>query len=52
MPKDSNPAAASNNRHHTHSHVYRTQAELLEELLGRGDGDPDMNGYPNEPKTT
>lgn len=43
-----NPAAAENNLHHTLA--YRSEQEWLEDLLGRGPGDPDMSGYyPGEP---
>ena len=52
MPKDPNPAAASNNRHHTHSHVYRTEQEFLDETLGRGDGDFDCYSIQDESVTT
>lgn len=43
-------AAPENNLHHTST--YRTADELLDDIVGRGAGDPDMYGYPGEPTAT
>ena len=43
---DPNPAADSNNRHHAGG--YRSERDWLDDVLGRGDGDPDLAGYPDE----
>jgi len=45
-----NPSSAENNKHHTHTD-YKSEAEFLEELFGRGDGDPDVYGYPGDEVT-
>lgn len=48
MTFNPDPAAPENNLHHTVA--YRSEEEFLDDLLGRGPGDPDMYGYPGEPK--
>lgn len=37
------------NKHHTESHVYRSEQEFNDEMFGRGAGDADVYGYPGEP---
>lgn len=44
---NTNPASAQNNKHHTDT-SYKSQAELDEELFGRGKGDPDVYPIPDE----
>lgn len=45
------PDSAAKNKHHTEAHLYKSQEELYDQLLGRGAGDPDMQlHYPNELK--
>ena len=46
--KDPNPAAASNNLHHTLT--YRDEQDWYDTNLGKGKGDPDIYGYPGEPE--
>jgi len=35
------PSSPEANLHHTQSHVYRTEQEFLDDVLGRGIGDID-----------
>jgi hypothetical protein len=44
---NTNPAAIERNLHHTLE--YRNQADWDSENLSKGDGDPDIYGYPGEP---
>lgn len=45
------PSSPERNKHHTDS-GFRSQEELYEDLFGRGPGDPDMFGWPDEQEQT
>lgn len=46
MQHNPDPSAPERNLHHTAT--YRSEEDFLEDLLGRGPGDPDFHGYPGE----
>lgn len=45
---DMKPSSAEANTHHTESHLYNSAQDFFDDILGRGDGDPDKWGNPDE----
>lgn len=47
-----NANSAEANKHHTESHLYKSEQDFYDDILGRGDGDPDKWGNPDEATDT